>query len=196
MKKTKKQNWVYCIILFILVTGFIIFQPRLSSFLFPMKRAILWNSFYQEIIKSKKLPLRSFWIFREFYYPGYFVFQPYKLSSDEANTALSILGISTKKNAYFYPFLSYHSGKIISLEALVTSNNLSKLIRVKMNVFHPLLQNKSTLVFYPEKNKVLIIFIRSLDQMKQTNGFFNYNGRHKEIVEGKQWFSASIINLN
>ena len=72
----KKQNLLFLIGLsFTLITIYLFLNPKLSSYINPYKRKTLWNNFLNQTLENKKVDSKSFWKFREFYYPGNIIFE-------------------------------------------------------------------------------------------------------------------------
>lgn len=74
MKNIKNASF-YIISTLLIITCFLILQPKISSKLWAQKRKILWKKFINKVEKDKKIDPQSFWKFREFYCPGAFFFK-------------------------------------------------------------------------------------------------------------------------
>ena len=198
MKKlvTKHEGKFLIILLGVIVINFLLLQPKISTWLFPFKRQTIWQGFIQKVEKDKKIDARSFWEFREFYNPGSFVFERDGLSQKKVNEQLNNLRISLSGNTFSIPFLLYNSGKMESLELLVTTNELNKIIN-NLNITKNVIYKDSSSIIYKEReNTVKIIFIKPTDEMVTANGFYNYRNKDDvKIYKDKYWLSISKIDL-
>jgi hypothetical protein len=138
-----------------------------------IKRRYLWQKFFSQIKKEGKIDSRSFWQFREFYSPGYFIFD------------------KTKN-----PFLIYKSPLIYSEERLITDDNLVNYYNEKELLSKKVvLKTKDNLVYYQDETAIKIIFIKPKEDMEKTVGFFDYKEKDKEVTEKKYWLSATLLKV-
>jgi hypothetical protein len=173
--KNKKDIFFYFITISIVVILYLIFQPKLSSRFFGMRRTFLWNNFLNETIQKKKINSQSFWELREFYCPGHFVFD---------------------KGASLLPFLRYDCDLLKSEDSLTNLNNLSGYVNLKeIDPDDILFNTKNEIIYKNKKNSwVVIMFLKSIEEMKTANGYFDYNEKDKELVENKYWLNATRIS--
>lgn len=185
------------IIAVIVVLLFILFQPKLSAQLFPFKRQMIWNEFATNVKTDGQIDGRTFWQFREFYYPGYFTFDRLGLSKQKISVAEEKLNIELLPEASASAFLIYKSDKVNSLEALVNTDDLSTAVSDKVfSNENVVLQNTSTSIYLSPK-KARIFFIKPTDEMVTANGYYDYkNTQDKAIIEGKYWLSVTEVELD
>jgi len=176
---------------------YLFLSPKVSSFLFPLKRNLLWKTFLSNTKNHRTLDSKEFWQFRDFYYPGSINFNVNKLSKKEVSEAVSSLQISVNSKQYFYPFLYFTSNKIFSLESLVNVTAINDILILPSIPSHSsiILRNDSTL-FYVSNKKATLIFIKPIEEMITANGYFNYKKDDKELLKDKFWLVYTVINLD
>ncbi|OGK20192.1 hypothetical protein A3D80_01040 [Candidatus Roizmanbacteria bacterium RIFCSPHIGHO2_02_FULL_40_13b] len=176
---------------------FIFLQPKLSVQLFPFKRQMIWNEFATSVKTAGQIDGRTFWQFREFYYPGYFTFDRLGLSKQKVSVAEVKLNVELLPEASASAFLIYKSDKVNSLEALVNTDDLSATISDKdFTNENVLLQNTSNLIYLSSK-KARISFIKPIDEMVTANGYYDYkNPQDKALIDGKYWLSVTEVELD
>ena len=195
----KKQNLLFLIGLsFTLITIYLFLNPKLSSYINPYKRKTLWNNFLNQTLENKEVNSKSFWKFREFYYPGNIIFEDKGLLRKEIDKKLrENFSISLQKDKYFYPFMMFQSDKIISIEALVKVNKINEILINSTNVNNKIiLQDSSTLIYNSTSNNTIVIFIKPVKDMIKANGYFDYKQNDKELLKDKYWLVISKVNLD
>lgn len=181
----------------IIVLLFIFLQPKLSAWLFPFKRQMIWNEFQQKVKASHQIDARTFWQFREFYYPGYFKFERRGFDKNKTKEMADKLSVQLLPQANPSAFLIYTSGKLHSLEALVNNEELSKTLKdAGLGRADVLLDDRSNLMYLSPK-KARIIFIKPVSEMVKANGYYDAKDRHDAaLIEGKYWLSVSEVELD
>ncbi|QQG44560.1 MAG: hypothetical protein HYW86_01430 [Candidatus Roizmanbacteria bacterium] len=200
MNKVKYSSGFFIILFLAIVGSFLIFQPKLSTWLFSFKRQSIFNNFMADVQKNKAINARTFWEFREFFNPGYFTFERDGLSKKQTAEALKKVRISLNSNVYYHPFLIYNSDKLNSIEFLVQTNELNKIINnvndLTLNVKKEILNTPSSHLYYDSDKTVKILFIKPVDEMVLANGFYNYrNDEDVKIYKDKSWLSITSVNL-
>src|SRR3989338_7266587 len=182
------------VLLFVIILLFFILQPKLSVVIFPQKRQAILNNFVKNTQSNNKIDARTFWQFREFYYPGYFTFERLGLSKQKVSVAEVKLNVELLPEASASAFLIYKSDKVNSLEALVNTDDLSATISDKdFTNENVLLQNTSNLIYLSSK-KARISFIKPIDEMVTANGYYDYkNPQDKALIDGKYWLSVTEV---
>ena len=46
-----------------------------------------------------------------------------------------------------------------------------------------------------EKNLIYISFILPISEMRKANGYFDYSGKDKKFLEGKNWLNKTVVTL-
>lgn len=194
----KKGKIVFYIILFlVIILPFIFLQPKISSKLFSFKRKFLWDQFITDSVKAKKIDAQKFWQLREFYYPGYITFERNGISDKKTYSFLKQFKLIIQSGKYFYPFLIYKSDKFNSLEAFVNIYPIDLLLgNLHLDNKKVILNNNSQIIYLENNKQAVIIFVKPLEEMKKTNGYFDYADRDQEFTKYKLWFSISLINLD
>lgn len=140
---------------------------------------------------------KKFWEFREFYSPGSFVFKKEGLSGKEITDSIYSDEIAQLNLKEEYFFLQYKSEKIESIEGLTSINSIERLLN-KYSFFKKRIINRgSNFVLIDRSNKryILLALLKN-DEMKKSNGFFDYTEEDKELVNGKNWLVLAFITLD
>jgi len=185
------QELIFILSVFlIIVLSFFLLIPKISSSLYPQKRQQILNEFIKETEKNQHINAKSFWKFREFYSPGSFVFNKNGISHNKISPILQELGIQLNPEYVHLYFLLFTSPKTISIEALITTDHLpSILVDIDGD---PVLTGNNQLIV-KKKDTMLIVFIKSISDMKKANGFLDYNGSDKSLVENKYWLVITKV---
>lgn len=86
----------------------------------------------------------------------------------------------------------YRSDTWHSLEMLVQNSGSNLILKTCLNEPHP----QKTMDFrFSKPHSLLFLTVRPLETMKKTIGFIDYEGEHKNIVAGTQWYSLSHVLL-
>ncbi len=188
----------YALIIGVLVVlVYILLQPKVSVWLFPFKRQMIWNEFEQKVKTQHAVDARTFWQFREFYYPGYFKFEWEGFDKTKTKEAADNLHIQLLPDASASAFLIYNSGKLHSVEALVNNDELSRTIKdSSFQHADVILEDKSNLIYLTPK-KARIIFIKPVSEMVKANGYYDYKDPEDSAhIAGKYWLSVSEVDLD
>ena len=168
---------------------FVIFTPRVSSLIFSQKRDMTYNSFVSKTQNNQKLDPQEFWKFREFYSPGYFELKDQGLENSDVQSAVDEIGLTPKGVTYTSLFRAKHS---ISLDGITESNSLDEIIDTK-SLENITFQNENSVILTNNMNQKIIIFLLPVSEMKKANGFFEYDGKDKELLENKNWFNITML---
>lgn len=150
-----------------------------------------FNNFLENSKNNERINPQEFWKFREFYSPGYFKLMNQGLEKSEIELALNKTGIKPNNiDVYSSLFVSRHS---ISLDGLTKENSLSSIVNIDMfqNI---LFKNENSIIFKNKNGETLIIFLLPVTEMKKANGFFDYEGKDKNLLKNKNWFSLTKID--
>lgn len=188
----KLNNPVYFLVLLIIVITicFVIFTPRVSALLFSPKREMTFNSFLNKTKQEQKINPQEFWKFREFYSPGYFELKDQGLENSEVQSAINEIGLIKPNDVIFTSlFRSKHS---ISLDGLTENETLDKVIDLN-SIQNIAFQNDHSAIFTNNSGETIMIFLLPISEMKKANGFFEYDGKDKELLENKYWFNITKL---
>lgn len=181
---------VFLSILMIIITLLFIFlSPRLSSSIFPAKRAMLLNNFVNKTTSTKTIDSQRFWEFREFYSPGYSKVLNQGLSQSDIDQAIVKIGQKPSNiTKYTNLFFSNHSTSI---------EGLTKEIKIKSVISIPntsqILFEKNESVIYKIDGKTYIAFLKPISEMKKANGFFEYD-KNPKMFEKNNWFNITVLD--
>lgn len=201
-KKKKLKNeeknslLLYFALGIVILILFVFFQPKIASHFFPQKRAVLLKTFLADVEKNKQIDPQTYWEFREFYSPGTFDFSVEGLNKELLINAIIDEKINPNKKNIDRIFLHYRSPLLVSYDMLTTNEFLKDVVIPSRTRKEILFQNPSTIIYRDvsdQQNKIHIIFIKSLDEMKTANGFFDYRDIDKELVKDKNWVNVTTI---
>jgi hypothetical protein len=193
-----KQYSFYIAVLIITIFGFLLFVPKVATRVFPFARNRLLKNFLDDTKNKKTIDARKFWILREYYSPGSFVFKEKGLTDNETNSALKQYEFIFNNQQYVYPFLIFNSDKFQSMEALVKATNLNSVIQNSSakNLKNCIIDQKTARICYRNEHELEVRFIKPMNEMRQTNGFFDYKRQDlAELTNGKYWLVISKISL-
>lgn len=186
----------FVILLAIIILSFLLLVPKVAARLFPFKRQMVWNSFISGAAGSQTISPQSFWEFREFYSPGYYQFDRNGLAPTHILSIETKLGISINQKNIDRVFLTFTSPYLTSIEALTTTNKIGEIINISSLDEKELLLSRNNEIIYKDSNGIVhIVFLKSIDEMKTANGFFDYNDRDQSIVKSKYWLDDTAIQL-
>ncbi len=180
----------YIFLLIIIITGSYIFMsPAISYRLIPQKRNALLTSFLSDTQKNNLLDSQRYWEFREFYSPGTFVFKKdYSISPDQMPKSLKTHFSVLKTQTRLRPYLTFHSAKIDSFDALLSKKiDLTKAYLDKKY----LIKNKS-LILLDAGNYYSLLSITSSENIKKANGFFEDKGTPR-IPQDEYYLTVAVI---
>ena len=140
---------------------------------------------------------REYWQFREFYSPGSFNFSRTGITESLLKNKQTEINIPYDQNEIDLTFLAFTSPKLLSLDMLTKENDLNKIIDIntlkKTNV---LFMNKNSLIYQKSSGRIIIIFLRNESDMKNANGFFDYQDKDKNITAGENWLNITSLTTN
>lgn len=195
-KKQNSSEVVAFLLLFtILLISFLLFVPKVVSTLFPFKREMILQNFLQATQQAKTISPQQFWQFREFYSPGFYTFNRNGIEIRTVRTAENKIGLHIVTNPDTITFLTFTSPHLVSIEALVTTDTLARVVNIES------IQKASIVLAMPNetivkdtKGNTYIIFLKSISAMKTANGFFNYTDADKSLVEGKYLLDITMLD--
>ena len=148
-----------------------------------------YNSFVSKTQNNQKLDPQEFWKFREFYSPGYFELKDQGLENSDVQSAVDEIDLIPEDVTYTSLFRAKHS---VSLDGLTEVQSLDEIIDTK-SIQNITFQNENTVIFTNEKNYRIIIFLLPVSEMKKANGFFEYDGKDKNLLENKNWLNITML---
>ncbi len=191
-----KSNFFYPVLIIITILGFLVFVSKVQTRVFPYSSKIRLDTFLKNTSDNKKIDAREFWQFREFYSPGSFIFEEKGLPKTIADKTLRMLQIKLDTKPYMYPFLVFKSNKLNSIEALTDEKYLERVIVNfdELNRKNCIIDQKSSYICRYADNSILLMFIKPMDEMRRTNGFFDYKRKDlDELTKGRYWLVISKI---
>lgn len=181
--------------LIIFIALFIFLTPKVSAQLFPFISENRLTTFLDTSTSEKEISPRSYWEFREFYSPGSFIFDKKGISNTHTEPVLTNAEVTLHANAQVTPFLAFTSRKLHSVDYITTANSLDQIIdEITIDEKNLLLIKTDTeRVYRKNSTTYVLLFLKSPDQMRTANGFFDYRIADKELTEGKYWFNVTVI---
>ncbi len=182
---------LFIVLLSSVIVLFLVGQPKVASFLFAPIRQAVWNGFADRAQKTQTLDAQDFWKMREFYSPGSFVFRKSGLPPAEAAGRLQEMGLSLA--AHWYPFLTYSSPRVRSIEGLVDDPKISHIVSLP-RLSRCIIQRTDTVFCETAQGEHTIIFVKPLEEMKTADAFFDYAREDvRKLIKGKYWFAATLV---
>lgn len=190
---TKKNTLVLGGSIFLLILLFLLLQPRISSLLFSFKRDQLLSNFLTITKETKHINTREFWQVRELYSPGYFTVN--KNGIKNANIHRSARFVSRVKEGNLFPFLVFTAPLTQSVDYLTTLTSIEPIVKnFPIEDMDIILQTNT--IFLAQKGKeIYLIFLAPHVDLKQTNGFLDYQEKDKELTKEKQWLSLTRFQM-
>jgi len=177
-------------ILLLSLVLFFVLQPRLPSAIFRFVRHAKLNSFVDKTISKQSLDTRSFWEFREFYYPGTFKVHQEELEKTDIEAFLTSANV-TITTTDMYPILVFNSRYLQSFEALVNVATLKDLLGLPDSYRDNIILSQDNLLLFRDGSTLYIIFLASIDELKNTNGFINRD--YETLKKFQSWLSITKV---
>ncbi len=177
---------------FALIVSFLVLVPKVSSSLFPFKRTLVWNEFIESVKTSNKIDEQAYWKFREFYSPGYFNFNAQGLDAKQLSQAREVVGPETKFATGSSAILFFTSQRLYSIDYLTDMSTLPQEYLSEKDGREIVFKDQRGII-YKERETYTIIFIKNLSEMRKANGYFEYDGRDKSLVENKHWLNITVL---
>lgn len=186
-----EDHSVVLFFIFLFIIGFLFFQPNIRSAFFANSSEV--KKLEENILNRKYVDEQLFWQTREFYSPGVLTFNKEGLENNTVQELLDKGGVNINPLSYYHSFLRYKSDKWESVEFLVKSNQLNKIMAVPNG--HILLNDKNIILDQIDEKKHLLIFLKPVVEMEKANGYFDYKQWDKELLKDKYWLTISIITI-
>lgn len=176
-----------------MIGGFFVLNPRIA-YAFPWHYTRSSRQFIDSIRRNNTLDVKQFWQFREFYSLGSFSFDPQIVSFGES---LIIQAMPNKTNE----LLHFSSDRLQSSDMVIKvpenediNQTLTAAINEKaknINVQQILFKDEHTVLFEESENTFVLFFTRPIEEMEKVNGFFNFSGNEKKLLEHSIWVSET-----
>jgi hypothetical protein len=191
------------ITLFCIGALFMIFiiHPRFTTQLFEFQRSQEVTRFFKSVMKEKGINAREYWKFREFYSPGVFTYDPHVIKLAETQTLAPdhpLCGIT--------PLFFFHSRQLVSTDSIVskilftkgeqTSSFLLIIAGEDPASENILYRDDTQLIYLHDSSTIRIVFMKSLEEMKKTNGFFDYTTGDMKFFQDQAWINKTDITLS
>ena len=172
---------------------YILLQPSLRSSFHSFLRPQSLEHLISESKNNGHIPAQLFWEVRERYAPGTIVFEREGIDKGTIleNPIRSDLISITQEH---YLFLTFESQEWKSYEMLTDLNDLTSMSASLTPLCQTVIfQTDTDLICLTPQKEVLTAFIKSIEEMKQANGFFDYNKHDTQLLENKNWLVLSVI---
>lgn len=181
-------NLVVIIVLFLLLT------PKVSARLFPFASEYRLHTFIENTQSHNAIDAEDYWEFREFYSPGSFIFSKTGLPQNEANHMLREFEVSVNHERVNTPFLIFNSGRIKSIDFLTDAHQMNNIVEQELvNNKELIIQTDNAIMYRKNPTTFILIFLKTPEEMRKANGFFDYREADKELTENKYWFNITQI---
>ncbi len=193
-----RRELAFSILLFAtIVILFIVLSPKVSSILFSFKRDAILNDFINKTKTAGEIDAQSYWKFREFYSPGYFIFSRDGIKGEPLKNAQKKIGIDYNIENIDLIALLFSSKKLGSLDMLTRQSSLSALFdRKQIPKENIIFMGKKSVIYKEEPNYVKIIFLLNNKDMRRAIGFFDYKDKDRELTEGENWLNVTSLTTD
>lgn len=180
---------VYPIGLIILVSFLsLILQPRLLGFL-PIVRQIKLEKFLSQVKAQHQLDPKAYWQWREFYNLGHFSFDPLVVTWGETQIIKALPSDQTV-------LLKYDSVHFKSTDYLIKKNQLPALTTyLKIGEPRVVVFSDPQTLIVQNNQEVEIVFVKSIEEMRAVNGFFDYTPQELKLLEDRVWLNITQITI-
>lgn len=162
----------FILILITIISLFLVLSPKTGSQLLPFRRQTTLNEFISSTKHNGFINPQEYWKFREFYSPGYFTFSGDALES-----------------------LVFSSPLVNSLDVLTDQTNLNAIFQKQLPKKSIIFMDKNSLIYQETPTIIKIVFLLSNNDLKKTNGFFDYNDKDKKPTENKNWYNTTTVRI-
>jgi len=193
----KARNSFFIILILTSFFLFVILIPKLSIRLFPLFRQNQFNQFKNYLLTASDFNPQIFWRFREFYCPGYFVFN--RQGIDFYGALSGFKYFLRTANDLNLAFAQYNCRYLNSLEFLTEKETLFDLLnKEKVSQKSNIIRQTKEFIFFQEKKSgnYYIIFLLNGEKMKKAVGFFDYQEKDRELTRKKNWFDITLLKNN
>ncbi len=182
IQSLKAQPYIskYLVFFVIVILSFLLLSSKTSSSLLSPIRQESWAEYYKKI-EADGINPRTFWEFREFFSNGSLQFSPSGLTRNQSQKAIETLRVMYTPHQQDVPVLLFTSAKIVSIDILTRADKLNEIIGIPSDV----LRYTNNELLYRDGKDIIIIFLKTVSDLKQVNGYFDYNGTDKGILEEK-----------
>jgi hypothetical protein len=175
---------------------FLVVHPSLSSHFLSFQRQNKLNQLIKTIKEKQTVPEQEYWKFREFYSLGHFTFREHGFSVGDNQSIIKKIAVPIPQPSRMTSFLFYESPHFMSLDSIVDTSTLSKLIDpANIHAQEIVIDTPNTKIYYTDQQTVKIIFIKPISAMKNANGFLDYSKINPTILEGKYWVNISSLSV-
>lgn len=189
------HNNVWIIILGIVVLGLFLFlSPKISRAIVPNIESRDWSTFQEKVVKNKTVDSQTYWEFREFYSPGVFIVNNEGLQDATIKSFYASLpeGFQSQPELSFSQF---KSPLLTSIDGLTSQTSIKEIVNhEEVNASKIVSQSTTSLLYRINEKKYVLILLFTPEQMRQTNGFWNYQ-KDMDVINNRNWVSTSIISL-
>lgn len=182
------------IILLLTLLVFIFYHPGIRPKWDQNYRKNLFDNFLESTIKQNRINPQAYWLFRERYSPGTFELNQNAVGFFQTFKITSLQELKTTDLLY------YNSPFLISTDSVTKDKNILKKIK-DLNTENILLNTKTVFitesenVVNPNLKNINLWFLLPIEEMKETNGFFDYTQDELKLIEDSFWLNHSEIIL-
>src|SRR5262245_39903627 len=134
----KKQTIFFLLLALFISTAFVLLVPKVTSTIFPQKRAEMLQNFLDQTKTNQDMNLQSYWQLREFYFPGSFVYEKSGLAKQNPEITMF-----TNLDHNAIPQLLFVSAKVISVGGRTKSKQFPNIVTLPNRI---ILQTPSVII--------------------------------------------------
>lgn len=187
----KNDSFLVVILIISIITITFIFHPTVRSFWDGYYRQQQFNRFLKQTVLNDYLDPQVYWQFRERFSPGSFSINPEFVGVFQTYKIINLKSTGFSEIIYFN---SQHSSSTDSISREdVTLDSFKSSVNIDMILF----ENDNSII-YTQKNKpsnVYIWFIKSIEEMKLANGFFDYTSGEMGLLEDSYWINQTTLEI-
>jgi len=180
----------YILFTTIIILIYSLFAPKLSSFLYPIKRHSILDNFLKNTSINHTIDAKLFWQLRDNYYPGYIDIDKNGLHPLNEFPLVKNVPIEIGKN--LIPIIHFSSRLISSYEVLLEKSKTKALLLKNNDDWITILHNNNEIILTKDKY-IVIVFIKSISEMSKANGLYEYKDRDKKLLANKNWYVITVI---
>jgi hypothetical protein len=171
--------------MFLVLASVLCFHPSVRPRWDKSYREQLLSQFIIDVQVSKVVDAQKYWIFREKFSPGNFVF------NDQAIDVFQTYRIVNLDPKGVTKLLTYSSPYLSSVDSVVPLTTES--IKLIDSSGEKLLSTKEVLLVKNDNGSYQLNFLLPISEMKKANGFFDYLEKENELLKDQVWLNSTTI---
>lgn len=185
----KLSDRVFFIFVTLIILLVVLFRhPDLKATFSPSYRMKLFNQL-QSDLKSNTFDAEKYWQFRERYSPGTF------LRDEESVGFFSTFRIVSVTDT-LTPLVYYDSQRIRSIDAVTTASASAVFTNIQEEFDGVVIaQSDWYILIQLNSSQYILAFVLPISEMQKVDGLFDYKPSEQQLLEGKQWFNSTFLEI-